>query len=146
MGKLETAFREEALRLARKVNRAAQAAVQHDLRRLKERVRSLQAEVAQLRTATASEHARFRMEKAAMGGDAARQVRISPQLIKKLRRKLKVSQPEFARLLGVSLSSIGFWESGKVQPRQAMKLRIAALRRLGRRDIRRMLAAPAKEE
>ena len=66
-------------------------------------------------------------------------VRLSPQLIKKLRKRLNISQPELAILVGVSPAAVGFWETGKSNPRPDTKARLVALRSLGRRDARRLL-------
>ena len=38
------------------------------------------------------------------------------EAIKKLRKKLILSQTEFAELLGVSFQSINRWENGKSKP------------------------------
>jgi len=65
--------------------------------------------------------------------------RLSPKLIKKLRQRFHLSQPQFARLCGVSLSAIGFWESGRVRPRPEMRRKMIQLRQLSRREIMAML-------
>jgi len=39
--------------------------------------------------------------------------------------------------------AVGNWESGKSRPRDESKARIAALRSLGRREVRRLLAESA---
>jgi putative transcriptional regulator len=41
---------------------------------------------------------------------------ISPKQIKKIRQSQKVSQPEFARHLNVSESTVSKWESGAKKP------------------------------
>ena len=143
MGKLESALREEITRLARKVTRSVQSRTVEDVRRLKNRVATLQTEIATLRRECAREVSRSRMAEAtkSIKEKGAKQARLSPGLIQKLRKRLKISQSDMAVLLGVSTSAVGFWESGKAQPRPDMKARIVALRNLGRRDIRRVLAA-----
>lgn len=65
--------------------------------------------------------------------------RLSPKLIKKLRSRLGLTQPELALLVGVSLSAVGFWESGRVRPRREMREKMIALRRYSRREIRAMI-------
>jgi len=67
-------------------------------------------------------------------------VRMSPTLIRSLRNRLGISQADLAKLVGVSTVAVGNWESGKSKPRPESKARVAALRGLGRREIKRLLA------
>ena len=143
MSKVESALREEITRLARKVTRTMQARTVEDVRRLKKRVANLQTEIATLKREQAREASRSRMAEAtkSIKEEGAKKARLSPGLIQKLRKRHRISQSDMAVLLGVSTSAVGFWESGKAQPRPDMKARIVALRNLGRRDVRRVLAA-----
>jgi len=47
------------------------------------------------------------------------------EAIKELRKKLILSQDEFAKLLGVSIQSINRWEKGKHEPTIKVKRRLA---------------------
>ena len=49
------------------------------------------------------------------------------EAIKKLRKKLILTQTEFAELLGVSFQSINRWETGKHEPTIKVKRKIAEL-------------------
>ena len=142
MGKVENALREEIQRLARKEVRALLEKTVDDVRKLKARVRALEAELQAMKTAKARQQARERIataQREIASGEASR-IRMSAGLIKKLRLRLKLSQPKFARILGVSNAAVGFWESGKANPRPEMRVKIAALRQAGRRDVMRLLA------
>lgn len=147
MGKVESALRDEIVRLAKKVARDLQAKTVDEVRRLKARVAALQAELAALKRERASEQARQRMASAAesVPEEAASKIRMSPVLVKKLRKRLNVTQPQLAALLGVSNAAVGFWEGGKSQPRPSMKAKLAALRKLGRRDAHRLLKEMASK-
>ena len=68
-----------------------------------------------------------------------RQVRITAESIAKLRRKLGLTQMQLAALLEVSNFTISHWELGKTSPREAYKCKIAALRDMGKRDLKRLL-------
>ncbi len=68
-----------------------------------------------------------------------RKVRISTESIIKLRRKLGLTQAQLATLLGVSNFSVSHWELGKTSPRDAFKGKIAALRDMGKRELKRLL-------
>ena len=146
MGKVENALRDEIARLARREAKKLQSRSVEDIRRLKKRVAELQSEVAGMKKAQARAASRRRMTEAAreVGGKAAGRARLSPGLVKKLRKRLGDRQPEFAKLIGVSPAAVGFWESAKSQPRPEMKARIVALRKLGRRDVQRLLEAGKK--
>lgn len=47
--------------------------------------------------------------------------------IKKLRKKLLMTQTEFANYLGVSFASINRWESGQFEPTMKLKRKLAPL-------------------
>ena len=49
------------------------------------------------------------------------------EVIKKLRKKLILTQTEFAELLGVSFQSINRWETGKHEPTIKVKRKIVEL-------------------
>jgi len=69
---------------------------------------------------------------------------ISGKGIKSLRRKLGLSQRQFAKLVGVSLQSVGNWESqaGTLKLRKATKASVLSLRGIGAREAKRRLEAP----
>ena len=47
--------------------------------------------------------------------------------IRKLRRKLLLTQNEFAELLGVKLVTVSRWESGKFEPTMRVKRKLREL-------------------
>ncbi len=59
---------------------------------------------------------------------AVRIDRIEPDSVAVVRAKLKLSQSEFARLLGISVDTLQNWEQGRRQPTGAARvlLRVAA--------------------
>jgi putative transcriptional regulator len=61
-------------------------------------------------------------------GDIARRRRIDPEGVAAVRSRLGLSQPQFARLLGVGLGTLRHWEQGRRQPTGAARvlLRVAA--------------------
>ena len=68
-----------------------------------------------------------------------RPVRISGERIAKLRTKLKLTQAEFADLIGVNRISVSHWELGKNIPGEAQKRKIAAVRDMGKRELKKIL-------
>lgn len=67
-------------------------------------------------------------------------LRITPERIAKWRQKLQLNKSQYAKLLGVNTMSVIHWESGKTAPRDAQKLRIAALRDMGKRELAKLMA------
>lgn len=55
-------------------------------------------------------------------------IRVSPELLKKLMKRLHLNQATLARLLGVTPQTISHWMMGRVQPSKALKAKIAILR------------------
>jgi DNA-binding transcriptional regulator YiaG len=57
-----------------------------------------------------------------------------------LRKKLGISAAEMGQLLGVSAQSVYHWETGKTKPRASQLAAIAAVRKMGKRDVAAKLA------
>ena len=58
-----------------------------------------------------------------------------------LRKKWGLSAAEMGQLLGVSAQSVYHWETGKSRPRAAQLAAIAAVRKLGKREVQSRLQA-----
>ncbi len=145
MGKVEAVLKSEIGRLARREAKRLIGKHIDELRRLRKRVASLERELKAVKAARAQEPARRKVTTAvaAVAGEKVPTVRLSPKLIRSLRSRLGISQAELANLVGVSTVAVGNWESGKSKPRDESKTRIAALRSLGRREVRRILGESA---
>jgi DNA-binding transcriptional regulator YiaG len=67
---------------------------------------------------------------------AAEKLRFSAKGIRALRRKLKLSQADFAKLVGVSSLAVYQWErkEGKLALRQTTRTKLAEIRGLGRKE------------
>jgi transcriptional regulator with XRE-family HTH domain len=66
-------------------------------------------------------------------------------LIKTLRKKLGITQKELAILSGVTVGAAHQWETGKFTPKPEKKAALAALRRLGRSEVKKLLQAKTSE-
>ncbi len=66
--------------------------------------------------------------------------RMTAQRIRKWREKLGVSQQQYAALLSVNALTVCNWENGKTSPRTEQKCRIAALRSMKKRDLKKLFA------
>ena len=145
MGRMEQTLKSEITRLAKKQVRAACRPLAKDVRQLKRSVSALRKTVAALEKVGAE----FRVQRAAEQArlDAApeevKAARLSPILIKKLRKRLGITQGELATLVDVSQSAVGSWEYAKAKPEGRNREALVALRKLGRREVRGILAQKA---
>jgi DNA-binding XRE family transcriptional regulator/ribosomal protein S18 len=76
----------------------------------------------------------------AVTNDEPVKVRFSAKGFASLRRKLGLSSAEMGLLIGVSDQSVYKYEKAEVQPRSATLANIAALRKLGKREVSERLA------
>jgi DNA-binding transcriptional regulator YiaG len=66
--------------------------------------------------------------------------RLTPERISGLRKKLGISQRELGILTGASLGAVASWEKGKFRPKGEKKAALVALRKIRKRDVRKMLS------
>ena len=71
--------------------------------------------------------------------DGGRQIRFSAKSLAAQRRRLGLSAAALARVLGVSALSVYKWESGNTRPRAKQIEAIAALRKMGKREVAQRL-------
>ena len=66
--------------------------------------------------------------------------RLTPERIAGLRKKLGISQRELGLLVGATTGAVLSWEKGKFKPQGEKKAALVALRKVRKRDVRKMLA------
>ncbi|MBE6363359.1 MAG: helix-turn-helix domain-containing protein [Lentisphaerae bacterium] len=139
MPDIKAVLNEEIRRLAKKEVKAAVlplvktiAEQRHAISELKKRIAAMEKSCAAAKPAEKTVSAPVAENK---------KLRLNAAGIVRVRTKLKLTQNEFAKLLGVSLHTVSFWELGKVAPRAGAKAAICALRTIGKREIKRRLAA-----
>ncbi len=142
MGKIEEALKSEITRLARKELRASVEPLTREVRQLRRTVARLTKIVAGLDKTAAIEVGRQPAAAAVpqAGAVEVRAARISPGVIKNLRKKLGLNQENLAAILGVTPGAVAAWEQGRARPRGGNKAALVGLRKLGRRDVKRILA------
>jgi len=146
MGKLEGIIKEEIIRLAKREMRMKFVPLRRD-------VRSLKITISELRKSVSSLQKVASQQKNQVGPQPVPEVtsedmvkaRISPRLIKSLRKHLKVSQRELAKLAGVTVGAVFQWEKGKFEPKDDKKKILIGLRKLGRQEARKLLAGKKEE-
>ena len=148
MGKIEAVIRDEIRRLARKEIRQAIEPLRKENRELKHRVVKLEKlaqpihkEITKKKEAKLESMASLRAPE-----EEVKAARISPAWVQNLRMRLNVSQPELAGLIGVSASAVRTWEYGTSEPKGQRREALVALRKLGRRDVLKLLEAREEEE
>ncbi|MBI4767710.1 MAG: helix-turn-helix domain-containing protein [Deltaproteobacteria bacterium] len=145
MGKMESIIKSEIQRLAKREIHRTLAPLAQDIRLLKNKVSQLRKIVLLLERSTAHQQkiSGIREETLKVAPEEVKASRFSPQLIRSLRRHLGISQRELALLTDVSVSAAHQWEIGKFKPKKDKKMVLVALRKLGRREVRRLLEKKA---
>lgn len=145
MSSIDTVIKSEIIRLARREARKSAAPLREEIKKLKKREAERRNHIGALdklvRKLQAREHLTESTAKVVTGDVKGR---LSPRLIRSLRKKLGLSQNEFAKLLAVSMVSIGNWEKGKSTPRPEMKAKILSFRGMKRREVKLLVADLAK--
>jgi len=141
MSKLETIIKSEIVRLAKREVRKISVPLGRDVRFLKSGVSELRKAVLTLQRITANQQKE--LERGKMPLEAAPEEvkvsRFSPRLIRSLRGHLGITQKELAILTDVTVGAIHQWESGQFKPSMKKKAVMVALRKLGRREVRKLL-------
>ena len=143
MGKIESVMRDEIQRLARKEIRRAVEPLRKENQELKRRVIKLE-KLAQPIHKEIKKRSEAKLESMAdlhAPEDEVKAARITPAWVQNLRMKLNLSQPELAGLVGVSASAVRSWEYDLSNPRGQNREALVALRKLGRRDVKKLLEA-----
>ena len=142
MPNIATVLKAEISRLARKEvksnttsTKGAVAQFRRDIAKLKRLVQTQQREITVLKT---QERKRLGQPQA-NGEEELEGVRFSARSARAQRQRLGLSQPDFARLVGVSPMTIYNWESGKSRPRKEQLATLVALRGVGNREAMKRL-------
>ena len=144
MGKIEGVLREEIQRLARKEIRQQVDPLRKENRELKRRLVKLE-RLAKPITRELKKEKEAKLERLAdlrASEEEVKSARINPEWVVNLRSKLNLSQAELAQLIGISVSGVRTWEYGSSSPTGARREALVALRKLGRRDVKKLMETP----
>jgi len=141
MGKVEGIIKSEIVRLAKKEVRKVSRPLGRDLRSLKSVVSQLRRTVLELQRITSTQQKELQKGKTPLEAplEEVKESRFSPRLIRSLRRHLGITQKELAILAGVTVGAVHLWESGQFKPSMKKKAVMVTLRKLGRREVRKLL-------
>jgi DNA-binding transcriptional regulator YiaG len=134
-------IKSEIVRLAKREIRKIARPLSRDVRSMRSTVSQLRKTVLALQRLTARQESESRKEKVLLEAapEEVKKSRFSPRLIHTLRKRLGITQKEMATLTGVTVGAIYQWEQGMFEPRGQKKGMLVALRRLGRREVRKLL-------
>ena len=141
MGKLEGTIKSEIARLAKREMRKTLVPLGRDVRLLKSTVSQLRKAVLLLERLAAQRQKELKKRKVPLEAtpEEVKKSRFSPRLVRSLRKKLGISQKELAVLSGVTVGAAHLWEKGKFKPKGEKKAVMVALRKLGHREVRKLL-------
>lgn len=147
MAKLEAAIKEAIARGARRQVRAAVTPLRRDIVRLRRKMAELHGMLATVRRSAV---AWDRMAMAAppvlpVSQEESKAARLSPRLVQRLRNRLGLSQMALARLVGVSAPAVAHWEAGNAAPTGQNRATLVALRKVGKREAKELLARRVRE-
>lgn len=149
MGKLESTIKSEIHRLAKREVRATFIPLRREVWGMKLELSNLIRSFTVLdRFAKEISKAKSTNSKLEASPDEVKASRITPERIRILRKKLGISQRELGVLVGVTIGAVASWETGKFKPKGEKKAALVALRKLRKRDVKKMLTekAGAKEK
>jgi DNA-binding transcriptional regulator YiaG len=136
MPNITSVLKDEIRRLAkREINVATgstkQAVAQYrrDIAKLKRLVQGQQKEISFLK-----DQERKRLGQPQTADEPLEGVRFSARSVRAQRQRLGLSQPDYAKLIGVSPMTIYNWESGNSRPRDEQLAALVAVRKLGKRE------------
>ena len=145
MPNFASVLKDEILRLARKEVRQAVEGLRKVSTQYRSDIAALKRQVATL------EKQQARIDKKGpkkvmveTNGETSTKFRFSAPRFGKQRQKLGLSAADMGTLLGVSAQTIYHWEAGKTRPRQSQLAAIAAVRKMGKREIQAQLAKEAE--
>ncbi len=141
MGRLEATIKSEIVRLAKREMRKTLVPLGRDVRLLKHMASQLRKTVLTLERFAARQQKELKKRKMPLEAtpEEVKKSRFSPRLVRSLRKKLGISQKELAILAGVTVGAAHLCEKGKFKPKDEKKAVMVALRKLGRREVRKLL-------
>ena len=140
MPNIASVLKEEIARLVRRQLRGetenlkkASSRYRSDIAALKRRIEALEKHISRLE--------RMAPKKVAPAADkeTGTKLRFKPQGVRAQRTRLGLSAPEMGALVGVSAQTIYNWEAGASRPRAEQLAAIAAVRKMGKREVKARL-------
>jgi len=138
MPNIANAFKAEISRLARKELRSETDSLKKAVASYRSEIAALKRRVAQLEKQARRTPKAVRDDAADMPSDAS--IRFRADGFAQHRQRLGLTAAQMAKLLGVSALSVYKWETGKTKPRARQLPAIAAVRKMGKREVAERLS------
>jgi len=144
MGKLESTIKSEIQRLAKREIRSTFLPLRREVRAMRLKLSGLSRGILSLNRLAKELRLEEAKPKLEATPEEVKASRLTPGRIRGLRKKLGISMRELGVLTGSSLGAILSWEKGKFKPRGDKKAALVTLRKLKKREVKRMLAEKAE--
>ena len=140
MGKIESTIKAEIQRLAKHEVRVVFRPLRREVWGIRLKLSNLLKGFAPLnRWVKETAQSKSKDSKLAASPDEVKVSRFTPERIRGLRKKLGLSQRELGVLVGATLGAVASWEKGKFRPRGEKKAALVGLRKVRKRDVKKML-------
>ena len=148
MGKLESTIKSEIERLAKREVRATFLPIRHEVWGMKLKLSNLLKNFTVVNRVVKEQAKQYEEKKLTLEAspEEVKASRLTPGRIRNLRKKLGISQRELGILTSVTTGAVALWEKGKFKPKGEKKTALVALRKLRKRDVRKMLAEKKGKE
>ena len=134
MPNLAAVLKIEIARIARKESRALIAALQRSSSQYRRDIAAMKQQIATLERKVALLEKNAWSAIPAPDADEAQTIRFSAKGLASHRARLGLTVADYARLIQVSVPTLYNWENGKTRPRQEQLLRLAAVRKISKRE------------
>jgi len=145
MAKIEAIIKAEIMRLARREVRAVFRPLRREVWQMSAKMSGLSKGMASLNRMAKELHLEEAKPKLEATPEEVKASRLTPDRIRGLRKKLGISMRELGILTGSSLGAILSWEKGKFKPKADKKAALVALRKLKKREVKKLLAQKVDE-
>jgi DNA-binding transcriptional regulator YiaG len=144
LGKLESIIKSEIQRLAKREIRSTFIPLRREVRAMRLRLSALSKTFSILNRLAKEQLQKALKKELEATPEELKASRLTPDRIQRLRKKLGISMRELGVLTGVGLSSVAMWERGKFRPRGEKKAALVALRKMRKREVKKLLAEKAE--
>jgi DNA-binding transcriptional regulator YiaG len=145
MAKIEGVIKAEIMRLAKREVRAVFRPLKREVWQMSTKLSNLSKGFASLNRMAKELHLEEAKPKLEATPEEVKVSRLTPERISRLRKKLGISQRELGILTGATIGAVLSWEKGKFRPRGEKKAALVALRKLKKREVKKLLAEKAEE-
>jgi len=144
VGKVESTIKAEIQRLAKHEVRTVFRPLRKEVWGIRLKLSNLLKAFAPMnRLAKEIAESKAKEPKLAASPEEVKASRFTPERIRRLREKLGISQRELGILVGATIGAVLSWEKGKFKPQGEKKAALVALRKVKKRDVKKVLAEMA---